>query len=304
MERRVPRPNGRSLAGACWGVLICCGFSSSALGQAVTIPLWPAGPPGMKDDAPGPRPSLTLYQPAPSKATGAAIVVCPGGGYQGLADHEGRPIAEWLNGLGITAVVLRYRLGPANHHPAMLDDAARAIRQTRANAREWRVDPARVGIIGFSAGGHLAATVGTHFSPGDPTAPDPVDRLSSRPDRLLLVYPGVSMREGITHLGSRRNLLGTDPPPDLVASLSNETQVRADTPPTFLVHTADDDIVSAENSLLFALALQRARVPVELHQFEKGPHGFGLGESGRPYAEWTALAAKWLDGQGFLKVGP
>ena len=269
-----------------------------------TMPLWTDGVPGTSSPESGPAPTLSLYRPAPGKATGGVVVVCPGGGYQGLADHEGKPIAEWLNGLGITAVVLRYRLGPSNQHPAMLEDAARAIRTTRANAKSWGIDPARVAIIGFSAGGHLASTVGTHFDAGDPAATDPIDRQSSRPDRLLLVYPVISMRKDITHAGSRRNLLGTDPADDLVDSLSNETQVTAQTPPTFMVHTASDDAVPAENSLLFALALQKARVPVELHLFEQGRHGLGLGPAGMPYSEWKQLAERWFAAQGWLRVGP
>lgn len=290
-----------------WLVLACAGL---AVGQdratsppppaPQTMPLW-ADLPGVAADDPAPLPTLTLFRPSPSKATDAAVVVCPGGGYGGLAEHEGRPIAEWLNSLGITAVVLRYRLGPQWHHPAMLDDVGRAIRTTRANAGAWGIDPTRVGIIGFSAGGHLAATAGTHFDAGDPAARDPIDRQSSRPDRMMLIYPVISMEAGITHAGSRRNLLGTDPTPELVRLLSNETQVKGDTPPTFLVHTDADTVVAAENPLLFAMALRRAKVPVEFHLFEKGRHGLGLGrDSGLPYAEWTELGARWLKGQGFL----
>ena len=269
----------------------------------VTYVLWSDGPPGVALDAPGPRPTLTLHRPAAAKANGGVVVVCPGGGYGGLAAHEAEPIAHWLNDLGITAVVLRYRLGPEYHHPAMLQDAARAIRTTRANARTWEVDPARVAILGFSAGGHLAATAGTHFDAGDPAAADPVDRQSSRPDRMILVYPVISMKEPMTHAGSKRNLLGTNPTPDLVELLSNETQVKADTPPTFIAHTDADTVVPAENPLLFTLALRKARVPVELHLFERGPHGLGLGRDNLPFGEWPGLCARWLDGQGFLKPG-
>jgi len=264
------------------------------------FPLWPEGPPGVDKDAPGPRPSLTVYNPPPEKATGAVVVICPGGGYGGLADHEGRPIAEWLNGLGVTGVVLRYRLAPSKH-PAMLQDAARAIRTVRANAEGWGLDPKRIGVLGFSAGGHLASTIGTHFDAGDPGAADPVDRISSRPDRMILIYPVISMAPPYTHGGSRRNLLGPDPAPELVAELSNETRVTPETPPTFLAHTDADVAVPSENSILFALALRKARVPVELHVFEKGPHGLGLGCEGFAFSEWPGLCARWLDGQGFLK---
>ena len=309
------RPTQKRIARAItqgWGlVALMVATATGAQGQETaatapaTFPLWPDGLPATTSPGSGPPPTLTLYRPPAARATGAAVVVCPGGGYQTLADHEGKPIAEWLNGLGITAVVLRYRLGPLNHHPAMLQDAAQAIRTTRAKANDWGVDPGRVAIIGFSAEGHLASTVGTHFDAGNPDAANPIDRQSSRPDRLLLIYPVISLREGITHAGSRRNLLGADPAPDLIDSLSNETQVRADTPPTFLVHTADDAVVNAEHSMLFALALQRAKVPVELHVFEHGRHGLGLARGGDlPYAEWTGLCERWLGGQGFLKAQP
>ena len=295
-----------------WGLYIMFGlnFAGSASGQdpttpaPVTYPLWPEGPPGVPADAPGERPSLTLYQPPEEKKTGAVVVVCPGGGYGALADHEGKPIAEWLNGLGVTAVVLRYRLGPNFHHPAMLEDAGRAIRTTRQNAKPWKVDPTRVAILGFSAGGHLASTAGTHFDLGNPDASDPVDRQSSRPDRMILIYPVISMKEPMTHGGSKRNLLGPNPSPELVESLSNETQVKPETPPTFIAQTDADVAVPAENSLLFTLALRRSKVPVELHLFEKGQHGLGLGRDGLPFSEWPQLCARWLDAQGFLKPTP
>lgn len=265
------------------------------------FPLWPDGPPGVAKDAPGPRPTLTLYLPPPEKASGAVVVVCPGGGYGGHADHEGRPIAEWLNGLGITAVVLKYRLAPQSHHPAMLEDAARAIRTVRANAETWKVDPKRVGVLGFSAGGHLASTIATHFDAGKPDAKDPVERFSSRPDRAILIYPVISLVTPYTHNGSKRNLLGENPPAGLAESLSNELQVTPETPPTFLAHTDQDTAVPPENSLLFALALRKAKVPVELHLFEKGQHGLGLGRPGFAFSEWPQLCARWLEGQGFLK---
>ena len=306
----MPRPTPRTrLAALATTLGLWCHAGPDCHAQApadapapppVSHVLWPDGPPGMALDAPGPRPTLTLHRPPPGRATGAAVVVCPGGGYQMLAAHEADPIAGWLNGLGITAVVLRYRLGPAAHHPAMLEDAGRAIRMTRANAATWGVDPARVAILGFSAGGHLAATAGTHFDAGKPDAADPVDRQSSRPDRMILIYPVISMREPITHAGSRRNLLGPDPSPELVESLSNEAQVRAETPPTFLAHTDADTVVPAENPLLFTLALRRAKVPVELHLFERGAHGLGLGRDNLPFGEWPGLCARWLEGQGFL----
>ena len=246
-------------------------------------------------------PTLTIYTPPADRATGAAIVVCPGGGYGGLAAHEGKPIAEWLNTLGITGVVLKYRLGPKYHHPVMMHDVNRAIRMVRANAADWKLDSKRIGVIGFSAGGHLASTAATHFDDGDPGAADPIDRVSSRPDVAILVYPVITMTDPFTHAGSRRNLLGDNPAPGLIELLSNEKQVTEKTPPCFLVHTADDPVVPMENSLLFAMACRKAHVPVELHVFEHGPHGIGLAAGDPILGVWPSLCAHWLDKRGFLK---
>ena len=268
-----------------------------------TIPLWPNGAPGAKGDDPGlDVPTLTVHLAKPEVASGAVVVICPGGGYGHLAvDHEGKQIAEWLNSLGIAGVVLKYRLAPRYHHPAMILDANRAIRTVRARAGEWKLDPKRVGIIGFSAGGHLASTAGTHYDAGKPDAEDPIERQSSRPDRMILVYPVVALATSYAHAGSRNNLLGADAPKDLVASLSNETQVTSDTPPTFLAHTNEDTAVPPENSILFALALRKAKVPVELHIFEKGRHGLGLGGGDPAFRAWPGLCATWLKSQGFIK---
>jgi acetyl esterase/lipase len=260
--------------------------------------LWPGGAPGAQGNTPEDIPTLTPYLPPKEKATGAAVVICPGGGYQHLADHEGRPVAEWLNTLGVAAFVLKYRLGPRYQHPAMLQDAARALRTVRARASEWGVDPKRIGILGFSAGGHLASTLGTHFDAGNASASDPIERVSSRPDLLILIYPVITMRE-LTHAGSKRNLLGAQPTPELVALLSNEEHVTKETPPTFLVHTANDPAVPVENSMMFASALRRAGVPFELHVYERGPHGFGLGGNDPVLSTWPARCADWLRLQGF-----
>ena len=267
-----------------------------------TVPLWPGGAPGAKGNDPKlDVPTITVYRPKSDSSKGASVVVCPGGGYGGLAlDHEGKQVADWLNGIGVTAVVLKYRLGPRYHHPAMLDDAGRAVRTVRARSKEWGLDPKRVAILGFSAGGHLASTAGTHFDAGKAEAPDPVDRESSRPDRMILVYPVIALATPYGHQGSKRNLLGENPPPELVESLSNETQVRPDTPPAFLGHTNADPGVPPENSLLFALALRKAKVPLELHVFEKGRHGLGLGGGDAAFAAWPKLCETWLAGQGFL----
>src|SRR5215204_5851378 len=217
--------------------LLLTGFAVAGLGAldesraAEPIILWPQGAPGALGREPADVPTLTPYLAPKERATGAAVVVCPGGGYQHLADHEGRPVAEWLNSVGVTAFVLKYRLGPRYRHPSMLQDAGRAVRTVRARAAEWGLDPERVGVLGFSAGGHLASTAGTHFDAGRPDAADPVERVSSRPSVMILIYPVITMRER-THAGSRRNLLGEEPAPELVALLSNEEQVTKETPPT------------------------------------------------------------------------
>lgn len=265
------------------------------------IPLWPAGRvPGALGTAETDVPTITVYRPDAGKANGAAVVVCPGGGYGALADHEGEPVAKWLNTLGVTGFVLRYRLGPRYHHPVMLGDAARALRWVRTHAAEYALDPGRIGILGFSAGGHLASTVATHFDDGKPGDADPIEQHSSRPNVAVLIYPVVTLLPPFAHEGSRRNLLGDNPSQELVRQLSNETQVTKETPPTFLLHTDEDRGVPAENSLNFALALRKAGVPVEMHLYEHGAHGFGLGGSDPVLSGWPALCAAWLKGRGFL----
>ncbi|MGO9600844.1 MAG: alpha/beta hydrolase [Isosphaeraceae bacterium] len=285
-------------------------FSAELVPKHLVVTLWRAGAPGAEGNDPTlDVPTLTVWRLKPEAATGASVVVCPGGGYGMLAlDHEGRQVAEWLNSLGITAFVLKYRLSPRYHHPAMLQDAARAIRTVRASAQRWSLDPHRVAILGFSAGGHLASTAGTHFDAGKPDAEDPIERESSRPDRMILVYPVIALDTPFGHAGTKRNLLGENPPEALVRSLSNQTQVTAQTPPAFLAHTNEDTGVPAENGLLFVLALRKAKVPVELHLFEKGGHGLGLGTGDRQFGiagdpafqEWPKLCAIWLKNQHFL----
>jgi acetyl esterase/lipase len=280
---------------------------------STTYPLWPDGAPGALGKETGDAfhagdvPTITVYRPDPARANGAAVVVCPGGGYGMLAtEHEGKDVALWLNTLGVTAVVLKYRLGPQYHHPAMLQDAQRAIRTVRARAQEWHLDPGRVAVLGFSAGGHLASTVATHFDNGQPDAPHPLDRPSCRPDLAILIYPVIALATPYGHAGSLRNLLGNQPAQELIENLSNERQVTKETPPTFLAHTNEDQGVAAENSLLFALALRKAKVPVELHLFEKGPHGLGLGTGWRKippneaFQAWPRLCATWLGERHFL----
>ncbi len=271
--------------------------------DAPPVPLWPAGAPGALGSAAEDRPSVTPYLPDAGRATGAAMLVFPGGGYQHLAlDHEGAQIARWLNSLGVAAFVVRYRLGPRYHHPAMEQDALRAVRLVRARAAEWRVDARRVGVIGFSAGGHMAATAATRFGSAPAAASDAVDRESARPDVAVLAYPVVTMADPLAHKGSRTNLLGDAPNPELVRALSLETQVTRDTPPTFLVATTDDAVVPVENSLLFYRALHAAGVPVELHVFESGHHGFGLAPGDAVLSGWVPQCAAWLGRHGFLRA--
>jgi len=252
--------------------------------------LWPDGAPGAVGNEDADRPALTTYLPA--TPTGTAVVVCPGGGYRHLAmDHEGKQIAEWLNSLGIAAFVLKYRLADRYRHPAPLQDAQRAIRMVRERAGGLGVAPNRIGIWGFSAGGHLASTAATHFD------------AASRPDFLILGYPVISFTTQYTHKGSRAALLGENPDPKLVESLSNENQVTPQTPPTFLFHTNEDKGVPAENSVMFYLALRKAGVPAEMHIYERGNHGVGLASKDPVLSTWPARLADWFRTRGLLKVG-
>lgn len=220
-------------------VIAAIQFSSPASAADPKVELlWPNGAPNAAGTEDADKPTLTIWQAPADKANGSAIVVCPGGGYGGLAtDHEGKQVAEWLNTLGVTAVMLKYRHAPKYRHPAPLQDAQRAIRTVRARAEEWNVDPNRVGILGFSAGGHLASTAATHFDDGQADAADPIDKQSSRPTFAVLCYPVISLTTPYTHVGSKNNLLGKEPDQKLVESLSNELQVTEKTPPTFLFHS-------------------------------------------------------------------
>jgi acetyl esterase/lipase len=263
--------------------------------------IWPQGAPGALGNTEKDKPSLTIYLPPADKANGAAVIICPGGGYGGLAfDHEGRQVAEWLNSQGVAGFVVRYRVAPYRH-PAPLQDAQRAVRTVRARAKEWGVDPSRIGVWGFSAGGHLASTAGTHFDSGKTDAEDLIERMSCRPDFLILAYPVITMVGPTTHGGSRNNLLGKNPHPKLAESLSNDKQVTAQTPPTFLFHTNADKGVVPENSVLFYLALRKAGVPAELHIYEKGPHGVGLAPKDPALSTWPDRLAAWLKGRGLLE---
>lgn len=295
-----------SLTGAMLAVCSVPAPSHAQTKEPDTLPallLWPGGAPGAVGEEPADKPSLTPYLPPKDKRCGAAVVICPGGGYRGLAvDHEGKQVAEWLNSLGVAGFVLRYRLCPRYRHPIPLRDAQRAIRTVRARAKEWGIDSDCIGIMGFSAGGHLASTAGTRFDAGDPTATDPVERAGCRPDFLILGYPVITFTESFRHEGSMRSLLGEAPDPKLLESLSNEKQVTPKTPPTFLFHTDADTGVPPENSVVFYLALRRAGVPAEMHIYERGLHGVGLAPKDPVLSTWPQRCADWLRIRGILKT--
>ena len=267
------------------------------------IPLWPDGAPGALGTSSNDIPTLTPYL-CESNATGAAMVICPGGGYAHLAPHEGNDYALWLNQHGVTCFVLKYRLGSNGYrHPAMINDAARAVRWVRAHADDYKIDSHRVGIMGSSAGGHLAATLMTHFDLGDTNATDKIEQQSSRPDLGILCYAVISMGDSDKHKGSRDNLLGTNASPELVKLLSNELQVTTNTPTCFLWTTFEDKIVPMENTMLFAAALRKNHVPFGLHIYEKGGHGMGLKDK-FPFANphpWAGECLFWLREQKFVK---
>ncbi len=267
-----------------------------------TILLWKHAAPGALGTEDADRPTITVYLPVNPSATGTAVVVAPGGGYGMLAsNHEGRQVANWFNSMNVTAFVLKYRLGPRYHHPIELGDAQRAIRLVRSRAAEFGFQPDRIGIMGFSAGGHLSSTAGTHFDDGNPNAIDPIDRVSCRPDFMILGYPVISLTATYTHRGSATNLLGENPDPKLLAELSNDLHVTPQTPPTFLFSTSADTAVPPENTVAFYLALHKAGVPAEMHVFEKGPHGVGLDLGDPILGEWPPLLAHWLRRRGLLE---
>ncbi|MDR7210284.1 alpha/beta hydrolase [Flavobacterium piscis] len=248
------------------------------------------------------NPRLDMY-PAPSeKSTGTAVIICSGGGYAGMAvGHEGKQIAQWLNGLGITAFVLKYRLPDisimTDKSAGPLQDGQQAVRLVRSHAKNWEINPKKIGIMGFSAGGHLASSLSAHFNE---KVYDPADTTSARPDFSLLIYPVISMREDITHMGSRVNLLGENPSSEQVKHFSNELQVTSETPPAFLVHSMDDAAVPVENSMEYALALKKYKIPCELHIYERGGHGYGLAKSGGTESYWSEACSRWLKERGLI----
>lgn len=273
-----------------------------------TVLLWPNGTPSAAGNEDADQPSLTIYLPQNEdgsyKKCDSGVVVCPGGGYGHLAmDHEGKQIAEYFNSHGVAAFVLKYRLGPRYRHPSMMNDVQRAIRYVRMNASELGISPKKIGVMGFSAGGHLASTAATHFDAGDPKASEPVDRLSSRPDFAILVYPVITFTNPAMHKGSRKNLLGDKADdPEMQQYLSNELQVTDKTPPTFLMHTTEDTGVPPENSILFYQALVKAKVPAEMHVYEKGRHGLGLAKNTPGTAEWSEALAKWMQNHDWMNA--
>jgi len=254
--------------------------------------LWEGVAPRALGSAPEDIPTLTEVGPSKPGESRAAFIVCPGGGYSGLADYEGGPVAVWMESIGIKGFVLKYRLGPRYHHPTMIGDANRAVRYVRANAATFGVDPHRIGILGFSAGGHLTSTAVTLFDEGNPTSLNPVDKVSSRPDLGALIYPVISMGP-LGHGGSREMLLGKNPTQQMIESVSSERNVSLLTPPCFLVHGADDAVVPVENSLMFGIALAGHKIPFELHVLQHGPHGFAMGQPGSAQ-DWRPLCQAWL----------
>jgi acetyl esterase/lipase len=264
--------------------------------------LWPNGAPGAKGNDEGDKPSLTICLPPKEIATGTAVMICPGGGYGHLSmDREGQQSADWLNSIGVAAFILKYRhRGVGYGHPAPLQDAQRAIRIVRSRAKEWDIDPERIGILGFSAGGHLASSAGTHFQNNYYDAKETMDKISCRPDFMILIYPVITLDDSFTHSGSKRNLLGENPDPELVENLSNEKQVTSETPPTFLVHTNQDTVVPAENSIYFYLALRKSGVPAEVHIYLKGPHGSAIEKKFGIVSTWSERCTDWMKVQGLL----
>ena len=249
------------------------------------------------------QPTLSMYLPPADARVGTAVVVCPGGGYSGLSiEKEGSAMAAWFVERGVVAGVLKYRHGGGQHqHPVPLSDAQRAMRIMRTNAQRWNLAADRIGVVGFSAGGHLASSVGTHFDEGDSSAEDLIEQAGCRPDFLVLVYPVITMDQAVTHGGSRKNLLGKSPEQQLVEQLSSDRQVSPQTGPTFLAHASDDQAVPVENSLRFYRACIANQVPAELHVYETGGHGFGFYRGNRPADRWPDQLEGWLKGRGLIR---
>ena len=276
-------------------VIALSGMTLAIEPEDIQVPLWPEGAPGALGNEPKDVPTLTVRKVESSNPTGA-LIICPGGGYGGLAmDHEGKQIVQWANSIGLTAVLCDYRhRGKGYGHPAPSQDALRAVRLVRAKASEWNIDPNKIGIMGFSAGGHLVSTVITQFDPGSKESTDTVARESSRPDFAILCYPVISMGSSFTHRGSEVNLLGEKASKETLEQFASERHVRSDTPPTFLMHTVEDKPVPVENSLVFYQAMVAKQVPGELHIYQKGPHGVGLARNIPGTSDWPLACQRWL----------
>lgn len=281
--------------------------AASAVPAGETIRLWEGDAPNALGKEDKDVPTLTLYLPPADKAAHTAIVICPGGGYGGLAPHEGDGYATWLSDQGVACFVLKYRLGSKGYrHPSMMLDVQRALRTVRAGAEKWSVDPKRIGVMGSSAGGHLATTAATHFDAGKADATDPVDKASCRPDFAIICYGVISMEDGVTHGGSKKNLLGDKPDPALVELLSNDKQVTKETPPCFVWSTGEDNAVPPENSFRFVNALRANKIPYDFHIYQKGPHGIGLskgrgGVAADDVHPWGKDLSFWLRQNGWIK---
>lgn len=294
---------GKMILGTIWGTLLLL-FAPSAWAQNVEIPLWPNGAPRATGTAPKDIPSITPYPAA--NPNGAAVIVFPGGGYSELStSHEGTVPAQWLAGKGVSAFMVKYRLGSNNyHHPVEMWDAQRAVRWVRANAAKYGIDTARVGVLGFSAGGHLAATVSTHYDGGNPGAADTVDRHPCRPAFSILAYPVITMDSTFTHGGSRYFLLGNNPAQALVDSLSNEKRVDGKTPPAFLFHAQNDEVVPIRNPQSYYDSCLKKGVTASFMKFDHGGHGFGMADYDPVLHAWCDSSLKWLDKLGFFKPRP
>jgi acetyl esterase/lipase len=288
-------------------------ISFSTMAQDFSLKVWPNGAPdsnGMtkpEETFEGRRvrnvseAEMYVYLPKIGVNTGAAVVICPGGGYMIEAmDHEGYEMAEWLAAQGVAGIVLKYRL-PYGHHEIPLKDAQRAMRIVRQKAKEWGINPSKIGIAGSSAGGHLASTAGTRFDLGKPDSIDPIEKFSCRPDFMLLLYPVITFNEEFGHMGSRNNLIGAGNKWELVERYSNELQVTAQTPPTFLILADDDKGVPSRNSIEFYMALKKHKIPAEMHIFRDGGHGFGMTKKNLPVDQWPTLFAQWMKAQGITK---
>jgi acetyl esterase/lipase len=283
-------------------VCILLAVSPSAYSaEPEAVLLWPTGAPGALGDTAKDKPALHIHRAGGETATGAAVVICPGGGYGAvMMSYEGHDVARWFNSFGVTAAVLEYRLGPRYRHPAPLQDVQRALRYLRSRAGDLGLRADRIGVLGFSAGGHLAASAATLFAPGVPDSADPIERVSSRPDFAVLAYPVITLEGAHAHAGSRTNLLGADAPQALISELSLQNRVTPQTPPVFLFHTGTDKAVPPENSLLFYGALRAAGVPAEVHIYREGPHGVGL-DRHPATKSWPEEMRRWMEHLGLLE---